>query len=409
MGPRKVIASVSTLIVLGGGGWMVSSQVLHSGSWLQVYRDGHYLGVVPNEQKVSSSMQRIADGYNLNYQTAPIHTHVQSGYRWTKIETFPTRAAVITLNSKPLVYTTSIDAAKQVLSNVKQELSADVKHASNVTSQFVGHVGVAATTIGIENILQPEDATRQLVQPHAIAQISDRGSSPASGLLKISVVKPVANKATLPLLSVKSKGTVAKSVPVPYHVKYEPDSSLGKGDDKIVTHGKAGVKKESVLVTYLNGHPKTKHVLSSTVVTPPTDEIVEQGTNSGIASGSWIWPTTGYTITSPFGWRSFGGGQFHPGVDIGVPMGTPVFATNNGTVLSAGWNSGGYGNWVEIDNGNGITTVFGHMSRVATQSGAMVHKGEVIGYSGESGEATGPHLHYEVRVDGTPVNPMKYT
>lgn len=407
--PRQTMASVAALVVLGGGGWTVVSHILHSSSWLQVYRSGHYLGVVPNKNSVSTSMQRIADGYDVKFQTVPIHTQVQPTYHWAQIESFPTPAAVITLDDKPLLYTTSFHAAKQVLHDVKQALTVDASKATHITSQFVGHVGVSMTTTAVANILQPEDATRAVLHPQKIGQMSGRASSPAATLVHASVVKVSVQKAVQPLISVQSKATMTKTVSLPYHVKYESDANLGKGDEKVLTPGKSGVVKQSVLVTYVNGQPKTQRVLDSTVLTQSTEEIIAQGTNAGIASGSWIWPTTGYTITSPFGWRSFGGGQFHPGVDIGVPMGTPIFATNDGVVLSAGWNSGGYGNWVEIDNGNGITTVFGHMSRVAVQTGVLVHKGEVIGYSGESGEATGPHLHYEVRVNGTAVDPMKYT
>ena len=116
-----------------------------------------------------------------------------------------------------------------------------------------------------------------------------------------------------------------------------------------------------------------------------------------------IWPVTG-PITSPFGPRW---GGFHPGIDIGVPEGTPIHAAAAGTVIYCGWESG-YGNLVVIDHHNGIATAYAHQSKIAVSCGQNVAQGEVIGYSGCTGFCTGPHLHFEVRVNGTPVDPIGY-
>ena len=116
-----------------------------------------------------------------------------------------------------------------------------------------------------------------------------------------------------------------------------------------------------------------------------------------------IWPVNG-PITSPFGPRW---GGFHPGIDIGVPEGTPIHAAAAGTVIYCGWESG-YGNLVVIDHHNGIATAYAHQSRIAVSCGQNVAQGEVIGYSGCTGFCTGPHLHFEVRVNGTPVDPLGY-
>lgn len=119
-----------------------------------------------------------------------------------------------------------------------------------------------------------------------------------------------------------------------------------------------------------------------------------------------IWPTQG-TVSSPYGLR-FGGTEFHQGIDIAAETGTPIVATADGVVTSAGWNGSGYGNMVDIDHGDGITTRYGHASAVAVLPGQRVRRGEIIAYVGSTGYSTGPHLHYEVRVDGQPVNPAGY-
>ncbi|MDY6268805.1 MAG: M23 family metallopeptidase [Selenomonadaceae bacterium] len=119
-----------------------------------------------------------------------------------------------------------------------------------------------------------------------------------------------------------------------------------------------------------------------------------------------MWPARG-EVSSPYGLR-WGGSDFHPGIDIANDMGTPIVATADGTVSVAGWNSGGYGNMVDIDHGNGIMTRYGHAMQVVVVPGQHVRRGQVIAYMGSTGFSTGPHVHYEVRVNGSPVNPVGY-
>ncbi len=121
------------------------------------------------------------------------------------------------------------------------------------------------------------------------------------------------------------------------------------------------------------------------------------------SSAGFVWPANG-PLTSGFGWRW---GRMHEGIDVGVGYGTPLAAAAAGTVIVAGW-SGGYGNLVVIDHGNGISTAYGHQSRIAVSSGQQVAQGSIIGYVGSTGHSTGPHLHFEVRVNGSPNNPLNY-
>ena len=116
-----------------------------------------------------------------------------------------------------------------------------------------------------------------------------------------------------------------------------------------------------------------------------------------------IWPVNG-PVTSPFGMRW---GRMHEGIDIGVPNGTPIHAAASGRVIYAGWMDG-YGNLVAIDHGRGLSTAYGHQSRIAVSNGQTVSQGQVIGYVGCTGHCFGPHLHFEVRINGTPVDPMGY-
>ena len=122
-----------------------------------------------------------------------------------------------------------------------------------------------------------------------------------------------------------------------------------------------------------------------------------------------LWPVQGQ-VTGSFGERidPFNGeGAFHSGVDISSPVGTPVVAPADGNVVFSD-SMGGYGRAIILDHGNGISTRYGHLSGFAVLAGQAVHRGDVIGFVGDSGRSTGPHLHYEVRINDTPVNPYKY-
>jgi len=129
---------------------------------------------------------------------------------------------------------------------------------------------------------------------------------------------------------------------------------------------------------------------------------VQAPTRTPSASG-FIWPVHGI-VTSGYGWRW---GRLHAGIDIAVGSGTPVVAAAGGTVVIAGW-LGGYGNLVVVDHGNGTATAYGHNSAVTVGTGQFVAQGQLIAYSGSTGHSTGPHVHFEVRLGGVPVDPMGY-
>ncbi len=144
-------------------------------------------------------------------------------------------------------------------------------------------------------------------------------------------------------------------------------------------------------------------------VTAAITALESPGTGSSIASMTFIWPVNG-PITNPFAywydpfahkW------ELHTGIDIGVPMYTPIHAAAAGRVIIAGWING-YGNTVVLDNGGGISTLYAHQSRIEVQVGETVAQGQVIGLVGMTGWATGPHVHFEIRIDGKPVNPVLY-
>lgn len=131
--------------------------------------------------------------------------------------------------------------------------------------------------------------------------------------------------------------------------------------------------------------------------------------NIPLGTGRFMMPVVGQ-MTSPFGWRVhpiFGTRRLHTGQDWGVASGTPVRAADSGVVIEAGW-VGGYGKCIMIDHGKGLVTLYGHNSEIYVRPGQHVTKGQIVSASGSTGNSTGPHLHLEVRVNGTPVDPLSY-
>jgi murein DD-endopeptidase MepM/ murein hydrolase activator NlpD len=136
----------------------------------------------------------------------------------------------------------------------------------------------------------------------------------------------------------------------------------------------------------------------------------DNGGGARMGNGTFIWPVNA-NITSPFGYRTdpiTGAQAFHSGIDLGASCGTPIKSAGTGVVISAGFNSGGYGNMTLINHGGGMSTLYGHQSSIIVSAGQNVTQGQVIGYVGSTGKSTGCHLHFEVRVNGNPVDPTGY-
>ncbi|RHU80006.1 LysM peptidoglycan-binding domain-containing protein [Clostridiaceae bacterium OM08-6BH] len=162
-----------------------------------------------------------------------------------------------------------------------------------------------------------------------------------------------------------------------------------------------GHHEVTVLTTSRNGTETSREMVSENVITEPVPEIIEKGTQT---PPTYIKPITGGTLTSTFKWRW---GRMHKGIDWAVPKGTAVRASCGGTVVSAGW-SGGYGNCITIRHPDGKQTRYGHLSKILVSAGQKVDQGQKIALSGNTGRSTGPHVHFEILVNGTQVNPLKY-
>ena len=222
---------------------------------------------------------------------------------------------------------------------------------------------------------------------------------------------------------VKTMKTVTRYETIRYETDKKNTSTLYKGTKKTVQKGRNGKMLITELVTYIDSQKAYTATVSEKVVTQPVNEIVQIGTKASYYGGSYgsstgfIWPTRGaYRVSSHYGYRSasISGWSYHGGIDIvlgsGSSSGIPVVASASGTVVTAysGWR--GYGHTVVIDHGNGIKTRYAHMypGSITVRVGQRVYQCQQIGRIGSTGNSTGPHLHFEILVNGYKVNPYPY-
>ena len=214
----------------------------------------------------------------------------------------------------------------------------------------------------------------------------------------------------VPFLSVKAVTDETYEDVVPSPVEYIETAELYVGDTKVKEQGEDGLELVNAHVTYVNGVEVEREVLATETLKEATTTYSYTGTTPRpvtASNGYYIWPVRG-RITSNFGGRNLWGRyDFHLGLDIACPMGTSIKAADGGTVIKAGW-SGSYGNLVAIKHDNGTVTYYAHNSSVLVSVGQKVYQGQIIAKAGMTGNASGPHCHFEVRVNGTSVNPRNY-
>ena len=184
-------------------------------------------------------------------------------------------------------------------------------------------------------------------------------------------------------------------------VVYQDDDSMYIGETEVVQEGTPGSHIVTDLVTYKDDMECDREQLQETVEVAAVAQVVKRGTKS---KPTYMFPVTNWNVTSNFGYRW---GRLHAGTDVGVPTGTTVRASRAGQIITAGW-LGGYGNCVIIDHGDGVCTRYGHLSEVTVSVGQYVDQGQQVALSGNTGRSTGPHLHFEIRINGEAVDPTPY-
>jgi murein DD-endopeptidase MepM/ murein hydrolase activator NlpD len=210
-----------------------------------------------------------------------------------------------------------------------------------------------------------------------------------------------------PELSIISKKQQVYTEDYEAEVEYVPNDEWYTTKTVTLQEPSAGRHKVAAVVEYKNGQEQSVEILKEEVYAEAVPKIVERGTQ---VPPTYIKPISGGTLSSGFGARSAptkGASTYHKGIDWATPTGTTVYASNAGTVSFAGWASG-YGYAVFIEHADGRQTRYGHLSKVLVSAGQTVSQGQKIALSGNTGVSTGPHVHFEIRINGTAVNPLKY-
>lgn len=208
------------------------------------------------------------------------------------------------------------------------------------------------------------------------------------------------------LVHVLTEQNVSYQSVMAFNTIEQEDPALYEGQRETVQEGAEGAYAVDAVVRYVNGVEVGKSLLSETLVAEPVDAIVKTGTKEvpqGMGSGTFIFPASG-SISSGFGARW---GRTHTGIDIAASTGTTIVAADTGVVSFAG-EQGTYGLLVKLDHQNGYVTYYAHCSELLVKAGDIVEQGQAIALVGSTGNSTGPHCHFEVRLDNEPQNPSNY-
>ena len=234
--------------------------------------------------------------------------------------------------------------------------------------------------------------------------------NPEASLDRLMIGDVLTVKKTIPYLSIRTVDTVTYNDVIPRPVEEVEDDSMYKGERKVLTAGSDGEALVTANITYVNGYEEGREIVNSTTLVEPTTEVVAVGTKARprtMPTGTFKWPCSG-RISSYFGYRTiFGTYSYHGGIDIATSYGNSVKASDGGTVIWSGYK-GTYGYLVIIDHGNGVQSYYGHNSKLLVSAGDKVYQGQTIARAGSTGRSTGTHCHFEIRINGTRVNPLPY-
>lgn len=331
----------------------------------------------------------------------------------------------VKLNGAQVAVLEQEEGLQQVLNQILDSYSTEYTISAEFVEQIVTEKVYAGDFTSVENLslMLTENTTGETTYTvksgdtfNGIAYQHDMSSSELQSLnpnldpdrLYVNDVLNV--KEIIPLLSVQITDRLdyIQALACPVEEVSDPNSYVGTS--KITQQGVEGEARVTADVTYLNGREIIRDVIASETLQEPTTTIRSVGTAERpktASYGSFVWPTRG-TISSYFGGRQlYGSYNYHSGLDIAAPYGTAVYAADGGTVTFSGWRSS-YGNLVIITHDNGMQTYYAHNSSLLVSSGAKVYRGQQIARVGSTGNSTGNHLHFEVRIGGNAVNPLSY-
>lgn len=235
--------------------------------------------------------------------------------------------------------------------------------------------------------------------------------NPDININKIQIGQQLVIQEAVPFLSVQTYENKTYEAVIPSPIEEIPTADLYVGNTKIKEQGEDGLALQNADITYINGVEVDRVINSSETLEEATTTYMYVGTTprpKTASNGYYLWPTTTQRITSPYGYRYiFGSYSFHLGIDIGASYGTTIKAADGGKVTYAGWK-GSYGYLVVVTHDSGSQTYYAHCSKLLVGYGDRVYQGQPIAKVGSTGNSSGPHLHFEIRINGKTVDPLAY-
>jgi murein DD-endopeptidase MepM/ murein hydrolase activator NlpD len=264
-------------------------------------------------------------------------------------------------------------------------------------------------TGGVEirvHVVQSGETFNQIAKDCGVAVSELQSSNPDAKPESLHIGQELVLNKVCPVITVQTTEIATYLADINYDITYEETSTLYQGEQTVKSVGIRGKREVVAEIVRNNGVEVSRNELSSEIISEPKSQVVLKGTKKVpplIGTGSFIYPTRG-RLTSGYGTRW---GRMHYGIDLAAPTGTKIRASDGGTVIYAGWD-GALGYTVRIDHGGNRTTVYGHCSKIVVSKGDKVYQDQHIANVGNSGRSTGPHVHFEVRINGVAQNPLKY-
>lgn len=360
---------------------------------------------------------------------AKVDTSEEVLKRLTYMGDLNVKAYGIYVNGKRAGVVQDKDTAAKVMQDIKDRY-AGVQEGSKIEEAvFIEKVDVREINTDLENLLSEEEMVNVLctsgeketlhkvVAGDTLNSIAKLYSMTEEEILednenidskKLNVGSTIVIKQNAPILTVKITELVTYDKVIEHEVEKQNDSNIYEGYTETKQAGEDGLSEVTSRIVTVNGEQIEEENLVTTVKKEPVKEIVMVGTKERpptVGSGKYIWPLkVDFRQTTGFESRW---GEFHNAIDLACNAGSDIYAADGGTVIQAGY-MGSYGNVIFIDHQNGQETRYAHCSKLLVKKGDKVFQGQLIAKVGSTGRSTGPHLHFEVRINGTPKNPLKY-
>ena len=442
---NRVVGPASFLLVAATLGTALTLTTLYSTSYA-VTVDGDPVGVVADQSVVDQAIQTVEAtgsallGYDyqvegdVDYQFALTlksdlseERDIQN-YFYGQLNELSDqlRAYEVSVAGRAIGVVKDEDALHQMLDSLKAEYSTqDTVSAEFVEDLEIGYVYAVQDLMTIdemETALKANstgETTYTVVQGdtfNGIAYANDMSVSdlkalnPGVDINRLMVGDVLNVKELIPTLSVRTVDHVTYTEAIECPVEEVEDDTMYEGTSKVLVQGTEGESLVTANVVYVDGEERSRAVVSQETLREPTVTTMAVGTKERprtMPTGTYVWPVYG-RINSYFGYRSiFGGRSYHSGLDIDGYTGETIVASDGGKVTFSGWKSG-YGYVIIISHGSGVQTYYAHCSKLLVSAGTEVYQGQAIALVGSTGRSTGPHCHFEIRINGTAVNPLSY-